>query len=245
MFRVLTLNLNYRVERHGPWSARRELILTEIRRTQPHVIALQAVAQSAPGDNQAEELARAVPGYVYVWFEPVLTLSDGTAKGMAFVGRVPFERRGVCPLSHRDDIDDRDPRRVLRVHCAAGGGLDIYNAHLSWVPEQAESNLREALPFVNASRAPALLLGDFNQPPGSAIQESLRRAGWADAWPWLRGAEVGATFEAGAPTSRIEYAYANAQLVGRLSAIDRIGVDYRTPPRLSDHLGLLVTLTLG
>lgn len=245
MFRVLTLNLNYRVERHGPWSARRELILAEIRRTQPHVIALQAVEQSVPGENQAEELARAVPGYVYVWFEPVLTFADGTAKGMAFVGRVPFERRGACSLSHRDDIEDRDPRRVLRVHCAPGGGIDIYNAHFSWVREQAESNVREALPFVNDSRAPALLLGDFNQPPDSRIHESLRHAGWADAWPWLRGAEIGATFEAGAPTQRIDYAYANAQSVGRLAAIDLVGVDTAAPPRLSDHLGLLVTLTLG
>lgn len=245
MFRVLTLNLNYRVERHGPWPARRERILAEIRRTQPHVIALQAVEQGAPGDNQAEELARALPGYVYVWFEPVLSLAGGAAKGMAFVGRVPFERHGVCPLSHRDDIDDRDPRRVLRVHCAPGGGIDIYNAHFSWVKGQAESNLREALPFINESRAPALLLGDFNQAPDSAVHESLRAAGWADAWPWLRGAEPGATFEAGAPTRRIDYAYANAPLVGRLSAIDLVGVDCVAPPRLSDHLGLLVTLTLG
>ena len=169
----------------------------------------------------------------------------GAAKGMAFVGRVPFERRGTRPLTHRSGTDDPDRRTVLRVHCAASGGMECYNAHFSWVEEQARDNIREALPFLNDARAPALLLGDFNQPPERELHTRLREAGWVDAWSWLRGAEAGYTYEANRPRSRIDFAYANARLAGRLAEIHVIGEAYRDPPRLSDHLGLVVTLTLG
>lgn len=245
MFRVMTLNLNYEGAGHGPWPERRARIVHEIGQWRPHLIALQAVAQSADGDNQAEQLSRALSGYVHVWFEPVMPEPGGAAKGMAFVGRVPFERRGTRPLTHRSGTDDPDRRTVLRVHCAASGGMECYNAHFSWVEQQARDNIREALPFLNDARAPALLLGDFNQPPERELHTRLREAGWVDAWSWLRGAEAGYTYEANRPQSRIDFAYANARLSGRLAEIDVVGEAYRAPPRLSDHLGLVVTLTLG
>lgn len=245
MFRVMTLNLNYDGARHGTWPERRALVAAELRRWQPQLVALQAVAQWSDGDNQAEQLSRELPGYVHVWFEPVMTGPENSAKGMAFLARVPFERRGTCRLTHRDGTKDSDQRLLLRVHCAASGGIEFYNAHFSWVAEQAHDNIRDALPFLNDARAPALLLGDFNQPPQSELHTALRDNGWFDAWSWLRGAEAGCTYEAGQLQSRIDFAYANARLSGRLSEIDTVGAAYRGPPRLSDHLGLIVTLTLG
>jgi endonuclease/exonuclease/phosphatase family metal-dependent hydrolase len=245
MFRVMTLNLNYEGAGHGAWPERRARVAHEIGQWNPHLVALQAVAQSADGDNQAEQLSRALPGYIHVWFEPVMVEPGGAAKGMAFLGRVPFERRGTRPLTHRRDTDDHDRRTVLRVHSPASGGIEFYNAHFSWVEEQARDNVREALSFLNDARAPALLLGDFNQPPERELHTRLREAGWVDAWSWLRGAEAGYTYEANRPQSRIDFAYANARLSGRLAEIHVIGEAYRALPRLSDHLGLVVTLTLG
>lgn len=253
MFRVMTLNLNYDGTRHGSWPERRALIAAQIRRFNPHLIALQAVWQPAGAYNQAEELARELPGYVHVWFQPVMEQSSGAAKGMAFVARVPFERRGTCRLSHRAGIDDSDQRMLLRVHCASSGtlaslgsgGLEFYNAHFSWVKEQVDDNIRDALPFLKATHTSALLLGDFNQTPEREVHTTLRHAGWIDAWPWLRGAEPGFTYEAGQLQSRIDFAYANSRLSGRLAEIDRVGEEYTSVPRLSDHLGLVVTLTLG
>lgn len=253
MFQVMTLNLNYEGSRHGPWPERRTLIAAEIRRWNPQLIALQAVWQSADGDNQAEQLSRELPGYVQVWFEPVMTEAGRAAKGMAFLARVPFERRGTRALTHRGGTEDNDRRAVLRAHCAANatpvslgaGGIDFYSAHFSWVDDQARDNIRDALPFLNDTHAPALLLGDFNQPPERELHTVLRNAGWVDAWPWLRGAEAGHTYEAGRPQARIDFAYANARLSGRLAEIHTVGDAYRNPPRLSDHLGLVVTLALG
>lgn len=245
MFRVMTLNLNYDGARHGSWPERRALVAAQIRRFNPHLIALQAVWQPVGADNQAEELAREIPGYVHVWFEPAMTDASGAAKGMAFAARVPLEPRGTCRLSHRAGTDDSDQRMLLRVRCAASGGMEFYNAHFSWVKQQADDNIRNALPFLKGTHASALLLGDFNQTPERELHTTLRQAGWVDAWPWLRGAEPGYTYEAGQLQSRIDFAYANSRLSGRLAEIDRVGEEYTAVPRLSDHLGLVVTLTLG
>lgn len=253
MFRAMTLNLNYDGARHGAWLERRKLIAAEIRRWNPQLIALQAVSRSPDGDNQVEQLSRELPGYVHVWFEPAMTEANGAAKGMAFLARVPFERRGTRALSHPGGTEDRDRRVVLRAHCAAnatpvslgGDGIDFYNAHFSWVDAQARANIRDALAFLNDTHAPALLLGDFNQPPERELHTMLRQAGWADAWSWLRGAEAGHTYEADRPQTRIDFAYANARLSGRLAEIHTVGEAYREPPRLSDHLGLVVTLALA
>lgn len=245
MFRVMTLNLNYDGARHGSWPERRALVAAQIRRFNPHLIALQAVWQPAGADNQAEELAQELPGYVHVRFEPAMEEPSGAAKGMAFVARVPFERREMCRLGHRAGTDDGDRRLLLRVHCAASGGMEFYNAHFSWVKEQADDNIRDALPFLKATHASTLLLGDFNQTPERELHTTLRQAGWIDAWPWLRGAEPGYTYEAGQLQSRIDFAYANSRVSGRLAEIDRVGQEYTSVPRLSDHLGLVVTLTLG
>lgn len=165
MFRVMTLNLNYDGARHGSWPERRALVAAQIRRFNPHLVALQAVWRPARADNQAEELAHELPGHVHVWFEPAMEEPSGAAKG--------------------------------------------------------------------------------NQTPEHELRARLREAGWVDAWPWLRGAEPGLTYEAGQLQSRIDYAYANSRLSGRLAEIDTVGEEYTSVPRLSDHLGLVATLTLG
>lgn len=253
MFRVMTLNLNYDGARHGPWPERRALVLAEIRRWQPDLVAFQAVWQPSADDNQAEQLARELPGYVHVWFEPVMPQANAAAKGMAFLGRVPFERRGTRALTHRGGTDDADRRVLLRAHCAAHAtpvslgvdGIDFYNAHFSWVDAQARDNIHDALPFLNETQAPALLLGDFNQTPDKPLHAALREAGWVDAWSWLRGSEAGYTYESDRPQTRIDFVYANARLSGRLAEIHLVGEPGAEPPRLSDHLGLVVTLTVA
>lgn len=253
MFRVMTLNLNYDGARHGPWPERQALVLAEIRHWQPHLVVLQAVWQPAADDNQAEQLARQLPGYMHVWFESATPQANGAAKGMAFLGRVPFERRGTHALTHRAGTDDGERRMLLRAHCAAHAtpvslgvdGIDFYNAHFSWVDAQARDNIRDALPFLNETHAPALLLGDFNQTPDKPLHTVLREAGWVDAWSWLRGAEAGYTYPSDRPQSRIDFVYANARLSGRLAEIHVAGEPGQGPPRLSDHLGVVMTLAVA
>src|SRR5438105_116900 len=51
MLRVLSLNLNYRVAKHGEWALRRDLIVDAARRSDADVLALQAVERAGGMDR--------------------------------------------------------------------------------------------------------------------------------------------------------------------------------------------------
>lgn len=239
MFRAITLNLNYLGTRHGPWPARRPLVVEALRALQPDVIALQAVWRTVAGDSQADELAREVPGYESVAYEPAAEDAQGT-RGLALLARRPLEQIEKRTLGLRAGTEDPDRRIVQRAHL---GGLCLHNVHFSWVPEQVADNVREALPFLSA-RGPALVMGDFNLPPEDPLHGRFREAGWIDAWQTLRPRDPGYTFESDAPSVRIDYAYVSESLAPRLRAIDIIGGGRAASPRLSDHLGVVVELDL-
>lgn len=241
MFRAITLNLNYLETRHGAWPERRKLVTEVIERWRPHIVALQAVSTVPEGLSQAHELSKALPDYDHVWFEPAMERIDH-AKGSAFLARIPLPRRHTRALSLRAGTDDTNRRTILRVQCDMANGIDVFNAHFSWVTDQATDNLQEALPFLAEVRGPALLMGDFNFKPDSPLHEQLRNGGWLDVWAAMRPADPGYTFEADSPSQRIDYVYANPLLAARVKSIDCVGKQGGTPPRLSDHLGLMVTI---
>lgn len=241
MLRIVTLNLNYRVAKHGAWAERRELIVRTLREAGADVVALQAV-EEAEGTNQATELAQAL-GFEHVAFVAA-ERHENTHRGSAFIATVPLLDLAVRALSRTDDHDDKSARVVLRARVASDGlAFDLYNAHFSWVAPQALINVRETLAFRAA--APALLCGDLNSAPDSDAIAALRAAGWIDLWRALRVDDAGYTFEADRPSMRIDYALVTRELRPHARAIERIGVGMRALPRLSDHLGLLVTLGAG
>lgn len=241
MFRAMTLNLNFLEARHGVWPERRRLVTEVIERWRPHVVALQAVSTLPGSGSQAHELSSLLRDYVHVWFEPAMG-NDDNEKGSAFLARVSLPRRGTRVLSVRGGTEDTNRRKILRVHCGVAGGIDVFNVHFSWVAEQAAENIQETLPFLEQVNGPALLMGDFNFTPDTLLHEKLRATGWSDVWAAMQPADPGYTFEADSPNQRIDYVYANPLLVPRVKAIDCVGKQGGLPPRLSDHLGLLVTI---
>jgi endonuclease/exonuclease/phosphatase (EEP) superfamily protein YafD len=89
----------------------------------------------------------------------------------------------------------------------------------------------------------ALLVGDLNTVPESDLMRRLAANGWTDVWAYLRPQDTGYTFESNVPDKRIDYVWARQELLSSLRAIDVV----REQPnadgaRLSDHLGLVVTL---
>jgi endonuclease/exonuclease/phosphatase family metal-dependent hydrolase len=239
MLRLMTLNLNYRASKHGAWSERRALIVEAIRRVDADVVALQAVERSN-GHSQAAELAAAL-NYEYADF--VAAVKTGpAAKGSAFIGRRRLMDLAVQRLRHRGDHEDGDRRVVLRARIQTrGGDVDIYSAHFSWIEAQAMDNVADTLAFV--APGPAILLGDLNSQPDSAPMRELVRAGWIDMWRELHQDDPGYTFEADRPTMRIDYVLASRDVRPRIKSIERVGAEKGRPPRLSDHLGLVVTLS--
>lgn len=238
MFRIATLNLNYRMTKHGAWEARRAAIVETLQRARADVVALQAV-EGRDGSSQAAELA-ALLHYDHVVYVAAATEGD-VSRGSAFVSRSPLLDIAARRLSLRAGLEDRNPRVVIRARVdTEGGPIDLYNAHFSWVPEQALDNAHETAQFRTPGNT--LLVGDLNSAAASPAVRALQETGLSDLWAALCPADPGPTFEADSPSLRIDYALASAEVGARAQSMRRIGADRRTVPRLSDHLGLLVML---
>ena len=247
--KLLTLNLNYDEARHGPWPDRRELLVKAIQRSDPDVIALQAVrkpAEDMRDGDQATQLARRLPVYSHVTFEPADHGPRGSENGSALLSRWPLIEVETLPLGARTDSKGKQPQdaaqRLVMTAQVAGTRMRVFNSHYSWVYAQAVGNLEEALAFMHRFTGEMVLVGDLNTTPDAPMMERLVQDGWTDAWRALRPGDDGYTFESHAPEKRIDYVWVKGGLQDRLEAIDVVGA----PPndrgyRLSDHLGLLVT----
>ena len=244
----MTLNLNYYSNNHGDWQYRKHLIADVISANKPDLIAFQAVARNPEidgGIDQAFQIAHLVDDYPHRAFHPAEVFPAEGVQGSAILSRYPFIEIGQLKLSLLPDLEDRNHRIVLHACVDHGdGAIDLFNTHFSWVTDQVRRNVAEALPFFNAARNPALVVGDFNMTPDSPDLQQIHATGWIDVWKRFHPNEPGFTFESNAPSMRIDYALANSSLAPYLQTIEllRGGPNSRNA-RLSDHLGLLITLT--
>jgi endonuclease/exonuclease/phosphatase family metal-dependent hydrolase len=259
--KILSLNLNYYGDKHGPWERRKPLIAEAIAQHRPDVVALQAVRRDpaiSGGVDQASQLADVLDEYDHVVFGPSVesaagVSSDSAADGSAFLAKRPFQkvifhRLGLGTLAAGDSPEDPNPRLVL---AAKVNGLYLFNAHLSWVPAQAAPQVALTLPFIEAFAGRRLLVGDLNMPPGSELLHGFTGRGWTDLWAMLHPGQPGYTFESHAPDKRIDYAWVSPELRPAAQGIDVLTAASlpHTPSRaqsngirLSDHHGILVSL---
>ena len=249
MLKVMSLNLNYYGTKHGAWPARRALIRDLIVSSDVDVIALQAV-RSAPvvedGLDQAAQLALALPEYQYVVYQPADSRDGGITQGSAFLSRIEIAETDYLELTLLPGLEDTNQRVVLHARFdLPGGPLHLFNAHVSWVYDQARGNLDQIVPYVDAFSGAGLLVGDLNQTPEVDLLQQFAAAGWTDVWCALQPGEPGPTFEADLPAIRIDYAWANRVLAPDATAIAVIGQAEETGTiRLSDHLAFLVEFDL-
>lgn len=249
MLSILTLNINYYVDKHGPWSVRKELIREAIQKTDADIVALQAVRQDpqvSSGVDQARQFSEMLLDYKDVIFQPAVYFPDGSAEGSAILSRLPIAKEDYLELSQRPNLEDTNQRMVLHARFdLSDGPFHLFNAHFSWVEEQTRDNLKETIPFINAFSGPAVLVGDLNTPSGSPLLRQLTEAGWTDVWEHLHPGAEGYTFEANDPSIRIDYVFVNQELKAKVRSIEIVSnVQEKPKVRLSDHLGLRVVLDL-
>ena len=246
MLKVMTLNLNYYVDKYGNWEVRRSLILDQIKESQPDLITLQAVKKEPnlyDGDDQATQLA-ILSGYHYSLFQPAVEHVDGSAEGSAILSHYPREEVDFLKLSMLTGIEDTNQRVLVNsLFHFPSRSIRIFNAHFSWIPEQATDNIREAMDYIQQFEEPYLLLGDLNTTPDSPLLNLFQQADMVDVWAELCPDESGFTFESDNPRLRIDYVWASKNLKNNLESIELVG-NKMAPngERPSDHLGLLVEL---
>jgi endonuclease/exonuclease/phosphatase family metal-dependent hydrolase len=247
--KIMTLNLNFYESKHGEWSVRRDLIVATIEKHAPDIVALQAVRRDPAiedGKDQAVQLADRLPDFNHVVFVAAAKHPDGRQDGSAFLSRVALDQVDHKVLSlavnSHAPVQDHAPRIILRARLTSPA-LTIFNSHYSWVTSQALSNVKEALAYMGRFSGPALLVGDLNTPPNGEPMRQLAAAGWSDVWAHLRNNDLGYTFESNAPDKRIDYVWASRDALSSIKSIELV-TEPANPAaaRLSDHLGLLVTV---
>ena len=172
--KLMTLNLRHDANR---WPERAGLIVEELMREQPDVIALQEVALSIEQAHFiARQLALCLPGQQYsVLVEPKRGLLP--KEGIAFLSRLP-----VVEHARIDLPEGKRVAQYMRVE-QDGQPYDIVNLHLHHRPHDNESvrlpQIQHVLGWMYTGRQPMLrrwiVAGDFNAAPGSAPIASLRK----------------------------------------------------------------------
>lgn len=244
MLTIFTLNLNYYVDKHGEWGQRKKLIAEVIEENAPDVVAFQAACSDpefSDGMNQAEQLAGLLPEYSHRHFFTSSRQPDGRQEGNALISKLPVVETESFLLTLTPGTEDPAQRLVAKAVLAGHAGLfTLFVGHFSWVAEQTQSNVREALGFLKRSRN-FLLVGDLNTDPKGGLLQPFKAAGLSDVWETLHGDEYGYTFESNEPFTRIDYAWADDRAVKAVNAIDIVKRE-KDGVRMSDHMGLLVTV---
>jgi endonuclease/exonuclease/phosphatase family metal-dependent hydrolase len=175
--RIATLNVRNTADR---WRRRRPLLVRQLVELAPHVIGLQelrSIPDQAAGIRHAVE--RASGGRLaYQHHATYKTGLWGLWEAIGTLTRLPIVDRGSLALRGQYRV----AQRVTVALPHAGGLLEVYNAHLASVGESVRTaQAGRILDWMRSGgRAPQVLLGDFNAPPGSPtidlITRSLRSA---------------------------------------------------------------------
>ncbi len=249
MIRILTLNLNDYGSQFGNWEERKERIAKVIQQADADILAFQAVCMEQTrfgGINQAAQISLDLPKYRYALYQPAVIQENGSAEGCAVLARFPITIAGFKPLAFQPGLDDPN-RRVVQYVCfdVNGAPVHLYNAHTSWVEEQARSNIEEVLEFVDRYRGLRVLVGDFNNPPESALIRQIAQQGWVDAWRRLRPHEPGYTFDSRDPRMRIDYIWVDPMYAGALKDIQVLtGSAGEAGGYLSNHFALMAAFDI-
>lgn len=194
------------------------------------------------GVDQAEAIALSLR--MRSRFHPAMQVEE-ELYGDAILTCLPHRVVKAGPLPTVAGIPGLEPRGALWLDIAVDGGrLQVINTHLGLVPREQRLQAAHLLGPAWAGSAercgPAMLIGDFNAPPASAVYR-MCRARMEDAQMRLRKAfNTLPTFPSAFPVLRIDHAFVNAGV-----RIVDVGVEGGAlARRASDHLPLVVDFEL-
>lgn len=224
---VMTYNIQSGFAIDQRWDL--EATARTIEAARPDVVVLQEVSRGwlvTSGVDQISWLSQRL-GMPYVF---------GANSGDGLWGNAILTRAPITSVGHRRYSVTQNLRRaVIEVELATTAGpLWIYGTHLD-DPRDADpvrqEQVSELLQFWDG-RTPALLLGDFNDEPGTPLITRITSAGFTDL-----GATLGPEASTSADQRRIDYIFATDDLVPQQVVIP--------DSRASDHRPVVATVTLN
>lgn len=241
------------------WEQRGPLIVRELQRLQPDVIAFQEVRMSI---NNAQWIADQLGGYELRLCPK--TGEYGRHDALAILSRAPIESHDTLAFGHQGRV-------ALRVAVRHQGIVwQVATTHTYWHPLDDHTRLKEAQRLVDWLPAPSMICGDFNAEPNYPSMLKMKERfvsahvaahghepTYTCPTPLFRGAGVHNTARraslqiAGLVTKRklegwtgvIDYIYVDPAIQVKdchVAFNHPAGHDRRIYP--SDHLGLVATL---
>ena len=249
--KLLTLNLRHDADR---WPERLPLIIDQVRKENPEVIAFQEVALAIDQANIiASELNRADSGQIYqVLVEP--KYGPEPKEGIAFLSRLKVVKH------QRIDLPGEGDRVAQYIRVSKDSQLfDIVNTHLHHKPKDLETiRLEQVKRILNwmfdrqTGEFHWLLVGDLNATPSSeTIKEVMKKL--ASAYSAVNNVEPDFTFPTplvSEPTDwhvprTIDYVFFDASIFQASEARLVFTESHREDSTLypSDHFGLVVKIS--
>jgi len=242
LLRVLVYNIHAGKDAAGADNLERVAAL--VRESGADVVLLQEVDRFTTRSgrtDQIAELAR-LTGH-YAAFGKTLDYQGGEY-GIALLSRWPIAADSLVRLPVRPAQEraggSYEPRGALHATVARpSGAVHVVNTHLdaSGDDRYRRQEIATVLDLAGRLREGGGLVvfgGDLNALPESAVLDSVRAAGWRDAWAGC-GAGDGFTYPAHAPVRRIDYLILPAGL--RCDSAAVLETD------ASDHRPVLLVLT--
>ena len=263
----MTLNVaNY--EGHRNWPKRRELTAQAILECKADVIALQEIrldpsqptaresyqnmaeeilcALNAKGSHQGSQLVyQTAMFYPLIWY-PLPGSPSQQWEGLGIISAFPIMETGSCFLSKPANCNDRNLRITQYAMLKANGAtLSLFNTHFALDQPGLDANARETLAYMERQAiGPSLLVGDLNASPDNPCLDPFKEQGLTDLWQALRPDDPGFTYPASDPEIRIDYCWADEKLSKHVTSIDIVAGCPENGVFASDHLGLVVTLSI-
>lgn len=250
--RVMSFNVRLPVESDGPnhWPMRRDLMIRTLRDARPDLIGTQELFKMQ-GDAIVEQLPE------YAWFG-IGRRGDGNDENDEHMG--VFYRRDALRLIESGDFwlsdtpdipgskswDNLYPRMVtwgLFERSADGHRFYLLNTHLPYREQDGPARVRSAELILQwlaelPADMPVILVGDFNDQPGSPVYATLAgtlRDAWVEA-PSREGPD--GTFHGftGDPEERIDWVFYRGLRPRQVQTL----ADHEGQRYPSDHFPVLV-----
>ncbi len=229
-YRVLTYNIKRGLGNDGITNLDRTA--AAIAKLKPDFVGLQEVDDLT---NRSGKVAQAIELGEQLGMQPAFApfmKHDGGRYGMAILSKHPIEKieAVALPTGH-------EPRVALAVcvRLPSGSSVMLVNVHFDWVDDDGYrfAQAQKLKEYLNALEIPYLLMGDFNDQPGSRTLQLLRQ-GTVEA---VKPQDDRLTFSSDDPQIEIDFVFAappTAWTVESTQVIDE--------PVVSDHRPVIAVL---
>lgn len=166
MLKIVTLNLLADLSR---WKQRRGLLVQELERLSPDLVALQEVHLP---QNTAQWLADQL-GYVNVYLTPKMSF-EANREAIAILSRLPFTAQDSLPLGRQNRV-----AQYVQVE-DEGQQVRLVNGHFYWQPGESAARLQQVervLAWLGDAldNPPCIICGDFNSTPETQPIQRMRQ----------------------------------------------------------------------